>query len=327
MADPTIAVTFELEPRLREIVVGATGSAVEVQWIARLAPATRAAALAHAGAVIARHTDELRAEEWPLVASARLLQMMTAGVDYIPLRHLPPGLPVASNRGAFAEPMAEHAVALVLAAAKRLLIEQRELAAGRFNQFTPNRMLAGGVAGIFGMGGIGAAVARRLRALGMRIHALNRRGATDEPVDWIGGPQRLDDLLAASDALVIAAPLTAATRGAIGARALARMKEDAILVNLARGEIVDEQALYSHLRTHPRFTACLDAWWVEPIRHGTFRLDYPFLELPNVIGSPHNSAVVAGTYDGALRLAVANCLKALRGETPDRLIPDDERLL
>ncbi len=327
MTRATLAVTFDLEPRLRAVVVDAVGDAAEIVWLAPLAPATRAAALGRAGAIVARHTNELLPGELPLIAHAQLLQMMTAGVDYIPLRDVPPGLPVASNRGAFAEPMAEHAVALTLAAAKRLLVEHRNLAQGQFNQFTPNRMLAGGIAGIFGLGGIGGAVARRFRALGMRIHALNRRGATDEAVDWIGPPEQLDALLAASDVLVIAAPLTRATHGVIDAAALARMKDDAILVNLARGEIVDERALYEHLRAHPRFTACIDAWWIEPIRHGAFRLDHPFLDLPNVIGSPHNSAVVPGTYESGLRLAVANCLRALRGETPERLVPEDERIL
>jgi phosphoglycerate dehydrogenase-like enzyme len=327
MTRAIIAVTFTLEPRQTAIVEDAAGEGTEVVWLARLAPGERAATLGRAGAILARHTDEFLPGELPLIANSRLLQMMTAGVDYIPLRHLPARLPVASNRGAFSEPMAEHAVAMALAAAKRLLVEHRLLKEGRFNQFTPNRMLAGGVAGIFGLGGIGAAVARRFRALGMRIHALNRRGASDADVDWIGPPEKLDELLAAADVLVITAPLTEATRGVIGRSALARMKDDAILVNLARGEIIDEAALYEHLCRHPRFTACLDAWWIEPIRHGSFRLDRPFLDLPNVIGSPHNSAIVPGNYDGVLRLAVANCLRALGGETPERLIPDDERLM
>jgi phosphoglycerate dehydrogenase-like enzyme len=326
MTRATIVVTFDLDPRLRAVVAEAAGEAAQPIWLADLAPALRADALRNAGAVMARHTDELAPDELALIADARLLQMMTAGIDYIPLRGLPAGLPVASNRGAFAEPMAEHGLALALAAAKRLLVEHKNLARGEFNQFTRNRMLAGGVCGIFGFGGIGIATARRMRGIGMRIHALNRRGATGEPVDWIGPPERLGDLLRAADVLVISAPLTRATERAIGARELDLMKEDAILVNLARGEIIDEAALYDHLRAHPGFTACIDAWWVEPIRHGRFRTGHPFLELPNVIGSPHNSAAVSGNYEQVLRLAVANCLRALRGAPPERLVPDDERI-
>jgi phosphoglycerate dehydrogenase-like enzyme len=324
---PSIAVTFELDPPRRAVVMDAVGGAAEVVWLKSLAPAARAEALQKAGAVLARHTDEFLAGEAPLIAGARLLQMMTAGVDYIPLRHLPPGLPIASNRGAFNEPMAEHAVALAFAAAKRLLVEHANLRRGDFNQFTRNLMLAGGVAGIFGYGGIGVACGRKLKALGMRIHAINRRGASDEPADWIGTQDRLDQMLRVADLLVIAAPLTRATEGAIAARGLGLMKETAILINLARGEIVDEAALYAHLVAHPSFTAGIDAWWIEPMRHKEFRTHYPFLDLPNVIGSPHNSAMVEGNYDGVLRAAVENCLRAIRGEPPLRIIPEDERLM
>jgi hypothetical protein len=86
-------------------------------------------------------------------------------------------------------------------------------------------------------------------------------------------------------------------------------------VRLARGEIVQEKPLYDHLVGHPCFTACIDAWCIEPVRHGEFRIDQPFLSLPNVIASPHNSAQSEGAHDIGLRRAVENCRRALTGET------------
>jgi phosphoglycerate dehydrogenase-like enzyme len=223
--------------------------------------------------------------------------------------------------------MAEHALAMTLAAAKRLILEHENLKLGQFNQFTRTRMLAGGVCGIFGFGGIGAATARLMHCIDMRVHAINRHGRTDERIDWIGTPERLNELLEVADVLLISAPLTRATYGLIGAAELRRMKDDAILVNLARGEVVQERPLYDHLVRHPRFTACIDAWWIEPVRHGEFRIDHPFLDLPNVIASPHNSAQGGGAYDISLRRAVENCRRALTGEAPLHVIGLDERLM
>jgi phosphoglycerate dehydrogenase-like enzyme len=166
-----------------------------------------------------------------------------------------------------------------------------------------------------------------MHGIGMRVHAINRHGRTDEQVDWIGTPERLNELLEAADVLLISAPLTRATCGRIGAAELGRMKEDAILVNLARGEIVQERPLYDHLARHPRFTACIDAWWIEPVRHGEFRIDQPFLDLPNVIASPHNSGQGGDAHDIALRRAVENCRRVLTGEVPLHVIGLDERLM
>ena len=149
----------------------------------------------------------------PLVHNARLIQFLSAGVDHLPVNALPANVPIAKNAGAYAEPMAEHALAMALAAAKRLPIEHQNLVRGEFNQFTRNKMLRGRICGIFGFGGIGRATARLMRRVGMRIHAVNRRGASDEKVDWIATPDRLDELLAAADVLIINTPLTRATQG------------------------------------------------------------------------------------------------------------------
>jgi phosphoglycerate dehydrogenase-like enzyme len=328
MSARPLVVTYPLTERSRAIVAEELGGMAEIVYLADLAPEQRAAALRGAGAVLANDTStELQPGESELLRSVRLLQFTAAGIDWVPTRDLPPELPVAGNRGASAEPMAEHVVAMALAAAKRLFIEHDKLKEGEFNQRSPNKMLRGGICGILGFGGVGVATARLMRAFGMKIHAINTRGASDEPTDWIGTPDRLDEMLAASDVFVVCTALTVKTEGMIGARELLLMKDDAILVNVARGEIVDEAALYDHLTSHPRFFAGIDAWWIEPVRHRRFAMDHPFLDLPNVIGSPHNSAGGGVWRDVSLRRAVANCKRAILGQAPLNLIGPDERML
>lgn len=327
MAAAPLVVSFNLSATGRRIVAEALDGVAEVIYLPDLEGVSRAEALADAGVLLARNTaKELDVAELPMLSGLRLLQFMSAGVDFIPLRGLPDGVPVAVNGGAYAEPMAEHALAMALAAAKRLFIEHANLARGEFNQFTPNRMLAGMTVGVLGLGGVGVATARLMRGVGLCVHAINRRAQSDEPVDWIGTLDDLDALLAAADILIISLSLTRRTVGLIGAAEFKRMKPDAILINLARGEIIDEAALFAHLKANPAFTACIDAWWVEPVRHGAFRMDHPFLDLPNVIASPHNSASAAGWREVALRRAVVNCRRALSGETPLCLIGEDERV-
>jgi phosphoglycerate dehydrogenase-like enzyme len=328
MSAGPLVVTYPLSGRSRAIVAEGLAGVAEAIYLADLAAEDRAAALRGAGALLAHDTStELRPDEIPLTRNARLLQFTAAGIDWVPTRSLPPELPVAANKGGGTEPMSEHIVALVLAAAKRLFIEHDNLKRGEFNQHSANRMLRGGVCGILGFGSVGVATARLMHAFGMQIHAINRRGTSDEPTDWIATTAQLDDMLRAADVLVISAPLTTQTLGMIGARELALMKEDAILINVARGEIVDEAALYAHLRAHPQFFAGIDAWWTEPVRHGRFAMGHPFLDLPNVIGSPHNSAGGGAWRDEYLRRAVANCRRALLGEAPLNLIGPDERML
>ncbi|MBV8889338.1 MAG: hydroxyacid dehydrogenase [Alphaproteobacteria bacterium] len=328
MAAAPLVVTFRIGERSRAIVADELKGVAAAVYLEGLDRNARAEALGRAGAVLAHDTSaELAPEELPLIRGARLLQFTAAGIDWIPLGDLPPDLPVAGNGGASAEPMAEHVAAMALAAAKRLFVEHRNLQRGAFNQRVENHMLRGGVCGILGFGGVGIATARLMRCFGMRIHAINRRGTSPEPVEWIATLEHVDEMLAAADVLVVSIALTRATEGLIGARELGLMKDDAILVNVARGEIIDERALYEHLRTHPRFYAGIDAWWIEPVRHRRFAMAHPFLDLPNVIGSPHNSAGGGVWRDVSLRRAVANCRRALAGETPLHLVGPEERFL
>src|SRR6202162_534078 len=167
-----LVVAFELSEKRKAIVADALAGASAVVYLTELDEAARAEALRNTGALLTFNTSkELRSGEAELLNGARLIQFIIAGVDFIPLGELPEGVPVATNGGGYAESMAEHALAMALAAAKRLIVEHENLKHGQFNQFARNRMLAGGVCGIFGFGGIGAATrplgrgrARRLRA-------------------------------------------------------------------------------------------------------------------------------------------------------------------
>ena len=244
----------------------------------------------------------------------RFVQLLSAGVDGLDFSQLPDRLVLASNAGAYSGAVSEHAVAMVLSLAKHLPQRHAALAAGRFDKWAPALSLDGAICGILGFGGIGTATARLLRAFGCRIHAVNRSGRTTEPAEFVGTLADLDRVLAAADVLVISLPLTLATRRLLGRREFALMKPRAIVVNVARGPIIDQGSLFEHLRSHPRFSAGIDTWWEEPTGDAPFRPDYPFFDLPNVLGSPHNSSIVPGTMLSAAHLAAENVRRYLRGE-------------
>jgi phosphoglycerate dehydrogenase-like enzyme len=323
----TLVVTCKLSPAYRLAVAETVSDRAQIIFLDELdQTAARRAALSSATVLLAHNTvEELHADEIDLIRDVRLVQFLAAGVDFIPLDQLPPQVPLASNAGGSAESMAEHALAMALAAAKHLPMEQAKMARGEFNQAGSTRMIAESTCGIFGLGGTGLALARLLKCIGARVHGINRRGESSIPIDWVGKPDALGTMLAVSDMVFVTVPLTRETFGIIGWRELRLMKENAILVNLARGELVDEEALYLHLRDHRSFVACIDAWWVEPVRHGRFEMQFPFLDLPNVIASPHNSAAGGNGRTNAIKRAALNCVRALVGERPLHLISPDER--
>ena len=121
-------------------------------------------------------------------------------------------------------------------------------------------------------------------------------------------------MLRDADVVVISLPLTRRTSGLIGARELGWMRPDAILVNVARGPIVDEEALYRHLLAQPAFMAGLEVWWDEPFVDGRLHVGHPFLELPNVLGCPHNSGIVPGWLDAGVRRAAENVRRFALGQ-------------
>jgi phosphoglycerate dehydrogenase-like enzyme len=310
-----VAVSYPADEEFTRVNSEVLADEAEIVYTYQLDDAHRAQTLRRAEAVLALNlADEIPGGAFAESSRPRFVQMLSAGVDTVDFSDLPDDLMVASNAGAYSVAMSEHVLAMTLSLAKRLPQRHAALAAGRFDKWQPALTLHGGICGILGLGGIGTATARLMAAFGARVHAINRSGRSAEGAEFTGTLADLDRVLAVADVLIIALPLTRATRGLIGPRELALMKPTAIVVNVARGPLIDQGALYEHLRAHPDFGAGIDTWWDEPTGDAPFRTDYPFFDLPNLIGSPHNSSIVPGTMVSAARLAAENVHRHLRDE-------------
>jgi len=316
-----VAVSYPVDDEFKGINTGVLSADAAVVFTAGLDGRERRQALHEADALIGFRLGQ-EVPDTALAAAPRLglIQLLPAGADGVDFAAVPERLMIASNVGAYAKPIAEHVMAMALALARRLPQRHAALARGEWDQEHLLHTLDGAVCAILGFGGIGKATAALMRAFGARIHAINSSGHSEEPADFVGTLADLDQVLAAADVAVISLPLTRATRGLIGARELRLMKPDAILVDVARAAIVDERALYEHLSANPEFCAGIDTWWHEPGPHSGFHTDYPFLSLPNVIGSPHNSGIVAGVLQHAARMAAENVRRYLRGEPVTGLV-------
>ncbi|HQM77959.1 MAG TPA: 2-hydroxyacid dehydrogenase, partial [Bacteroidales bacterium] len=251
-------------------------------------------------------TLELKDIEINVLQNLQFVQLLSAGYDHLNFNYFSKETIIASNQGAYAKPMAEHALAMILALAKKLTKYHNLLSKGVFDQLNSvTRYIHGSNLGIIGYGSIGKETAKLMQPFDVNVYAINTSGKTDDDVAFIGKLQDLDIVLKNSDILLISIPLNKETQALIGKRELELMKSDAILINVARGDIIIEKDLYEHLRTHPEFSAGIDAWWVEPFKYGKFETHYPFFELTNFIGSPHNSSVVPNSLiDGAKQAAI-----------------------
>lgn len=245
------------------------------------------------------------------------VHLHSAGYDDIPLEVLAEqGITLTNSAGVHDVPVAENALAFVLAAAKRFpefITQQRE---HRWQRL-PHIELEGATVGIVGLGGIGLQLAHRCRALGMRVLAVKRsldkspRGAGygPLPVDELWGTERLGDLLAQADFVVLAASANQSSRRMIGAAELQCMKKSAYLINVARGELVDEEALLAALRKGGIAGACLDVLSREPVP-----ADSPWYDTPNVILTPHNAALCPGLKPRLYDLYLDNLRRFLQGD-------------
>jgi glyoxylate reductase len=249
-----------------------------------------------------------------LAASPRLrvVSSCSVGLDHVDLDAARErGIPVGHTPGVLTETTAELAFALLLAAARRVAEADRFVRAGLWKAGQPwdpelllGRDLHGATLGIVGLGAIGQAVARRALGFGMRV-----LGTSPSRRELPGVTLReLAELLSESDFVSLHAPLSPATRNLLGAAELARMKPGAILVNTARGGLVDEAALVAALRSGRLAGAGLDVFASEPLPEGS-----PLLALDNVVLLPHIGSASIATRIRMADLAVENLLAGLEG--------------
>jgi phosphoglycerate dehydrogenase-like enzyme len=188
----------------------------------------------------------------------------------------------------------------------------RSQEAGRWEQFDITE-IAGQTVGIVGYGDIGRAVATRVKAMGMRVLAVKRHGApfynVDPLVAHIYRPDGLHEMLEQCDYVVVSAPLTAETKGMIDAAALARMKRDAVLINVGRGPVIEEQALVAALSANLLKGAALDVFDREPLPEG-----HPFYRLPNVLLSPHCADHTPDWLERAMQFFLDQFARYRKGE-------------
>jgi phosphoglycerate dehydrogenase-like enzyme len=226
------------------------------------------------------------------------------------------GVVVTNTRGVQGGPIAEHVFATLLALTHGLpfALDRQRARTWAQNEFVGPRLpvrLAGLCLGVVGLGSIGAEVARLGVAFGMRVIGIRRHPERGAPlgVHAVWGADRLDDLAAAADVFVVAAPLTGETDALLDARRIARLKPGAWLVNVARGQLVDEAALVAALESGALSGAALDVFTQEPVP-----AESPLWRAPNLLLTPHTSGFRHGHWDDAVDVFIDNLRRWDRGE-------------
>ena len=290
-------------------------------WPGELPP-PREELLRQAGEIdglLALLTDQVDAALLDAAPRLRVVSNYAVGYDNVDLAAATTrGVLVTNTPDVLTETSADFAVALMFAAARRVGEGEAYVRAGKWKTWGPETLLGqhihGATLGLVGLGRIGQAVARRAVGFGMRIlyHSRTRRPELEAAYGLVHVP--VDQLFAESDIISLHCPLNDETRHLVNRDALERFKPNAILVNTARGPVVDTQALVEVLRRKP-IVAALDVTDPEPLP-----ADHPLLELPNVLVTPHIASATVQTRLRMAQIAVDNLLAALRGERPRFLV-------
>ncbi|WP_372781251.1 2-hydroxyacid dehydrogenase [Phenylobacterium sp.] len=253
----------------------------------------------------------------------KLIANFGAGIDHVDVAAaIAKGITVTNTPGVLTEDTADLTLALIMAVARRIVEGANVTQAGGFTGWTPTWMMGHRVTGkrlgIIGMGRIGQAVARRARAFGLQIHYHNRKPVSPRIAEELGATywDSLDQMLARMDIISVHSPHTPATYHLLSARRLKLLQSHAIVINTARGEIIDENALAELLKSGAIAGAGLDVFEFEP------RINPKLLNLPNAVLLPHlGSATLEGRIDMGEKVII-NIRTWMDGhKPPDRVIP------
>lgn len=258
-------------------------------------------------------TDRVDAPLVEALPELEFVSSMSVGVDHVDVNVLNKRrIPLGHTPGVLVETTADTAFALMLAAARRVVEADQFVRKGNWtadNAWSPDfftgKDVSGATLGIIGLGEIGQAMARRAAGFGMQVLAWNRTLREVPGVENVS----LEELLLRSDFVSLHVALTEDTRGLLNAERIALMKPGAVLVNTARGGIVDEQALAQALSSGELSAAGIDVFEREPVQ-----ADNPLLVLPNVVVAPHIGSATVLTRAKMADLAVDNAIAALKGE-------------
>jgi glyoxylate reductase len=251
----------------------------------------------------------------------KIISQMAVGVDNIDVAAAHArGIPVGHTPGVLTEATADIAMALLLAGARRIVETAEYIKRGGWQTWHPMGLLgadlSGATLGIVGFGRIGRAVAKRAAAFDMHILAYSRN-LTDEEAAAHGAQRAaLDDLLRRSDFVSLHTPLNAESRHLINRDTLALMKPTALLINTARGGVVDQEALYEALTAGKLGGAALDVTTPEPLP-----ADHPLLTLPNVTIVPHIGSATIGTRRKMAEMAADNLIAGVTGQPLPNAVP------
>jgi phosphoglycerate dehydrogenase-like enzyme len=240
------------------------------------------------------------------------IQAKTTGVDYlVNLPSLRKEVLITSTRGIHGPQMSEMAILLMLALNRNFPQVVRNQDQKVWERW-PGKLLYQKKVGIFGVGSVGEEIARKCKAFGMTVYGIDIIRREVDAIDRFYGPERLLEVVREVDYLIVVAPLTVQTHKIVGEKVFSLMKSSSFLINLGRGEIVDEAALIEALKKGKIAGAALDVFWKEPLPK-----DHPLWAVKNVIITPHVGGMSDIYVEQALPIFEENLRRFLRGEKQD----------